>query len=183
MVDGPCTKNRQTRLLEHDASTDEANAWLKEFEKYFADKEVELLKRGYQPVEHGRMILNAYIDRHLENRLNHDEPPGAGLPVGGAQGCTARLKRYFSENAMGNSPTQSRMVTPTDPAPEDDKWLLIDLMNHHDDFSGGKATQAREHEQFKRRKEYAGTKKLRHPASVPSVKQHTTITDLPNEIL
>ncbi len=45
MMDEPCTKNRPMRLLEHDASKGEAIEWLKEFEKYFADKEIDLLKR------------------------------------------------------------------------------------------------------------------------------------------
>ena len=81
MMDEPRTKNRPTRLLERDASKNEAVEWLKEFEEYFENKETDLLKRGYQPFEHGRMISNAYIDQNLEHKLNHDEPPGAGLPV------------------------------------------------------------------------------------------------------
>ena len=120
------------------------------------DKEIVLLKRGYQPLEHGQMILNAYIDRHLENKLNHEEPPGAGLPVGGTQGCMARLKGYFitQSSKNENGQTQSIKSIPTEPAFVDNRWLIIELMNHHEDFSGEKAAQAREHEHFKRRTGY-----------------------------
>ena len=86
MIDKPDTQNRPTRILEHDASREEAVAWFNEFERCFTEKETQIIKRGYSSVIHGRMVLNRYIDRNIKTRLKRDEPLGAGLPVRGPKG-------------------------------------------------------------------------------------------------
>ncbi len=194
MTDEPHTRGRPTRILEIDMSREEANAWLGQFELYFASKEIELIKRGYQTPEHGRLVLNAYVDQKLEAKLNHDAPPG--LPIRGEQSCTAHLKRYFKEKVVTdyvrerkkeNNTTQSRMPAPADPAPGDNEWLMIDLMNHHDDFTGRKAAQAREHEHLKRRSGYTYKAIEQKQAGATAYKHETkrgaNLNELPNETL
>ena len=180
MEDGTQTANRPATILEHNATRGEAVTWLAEFERYFEGKEKELVSKGYRPVDHGRIVLNAYIDHELEMKLNHDKPRGAGVKIRGKQECIERLAQYFGSNNEGNDKTNPESMTPIDPVLDEEGWLLIDSLARHD---GTQAAQAREHEQFKRRKGYASNTKIRHPASVPSVEQNTTLTDLPNEIL
>ncbi len=62
-------------------SSKEAIAWIDDFEVYFKTKEEDILRRGYQVSIHGRVVLNSYIDQHLEEKLNHDEPPGTGTEI------------------------------------------------------------------------------------------------------
>ena len=124
-----------------------------------------MVQRGYQPIDHRRIILNTYIDHKLETRLSHDEPLGTRWPIMGAQGCIARLAQYFRRNKRENKTIKPELMTPTDPIVDKDGWLLIDLLEYH----GGQAAQAREHEHFRRRKGYtnnlADQKQTWHPAS------------------
>ena len=45
----------------------------------------ELIKWGYQPTDHGQIILNAYIDHKLETRLGCDKPMEAGITIKGPE--------------------------------------------------------------------------------------------------
>jgi hypothetical protein len=150
------TTIRPKRLLEHDVSTEMAMEWIHEFEVYFITKEADLLKRGYNAREHGRMVLNAYIDKELETKINRDEPPGAGMDIRGDQGCIGLLKRYFKKQPTDNETenTEQIRLTPITPIHDDGRWRIIDIAGFHDDWSGRIAAQAREHEHFKRRKGY-----------------------------
>ena len=197
------TTTRPKRLLEHDASTEMAMEWLHEFEEYFETKEVDLLKRGYNAQEHGRMILNAYIDKELENKINRDEPPGAGMDVRGDKGCTGLLRRYFKTQLTNEKEKAAQIrLTPITPIYDDDKWRIIDVAGFHDDWSGKIAAQAREHQHFQRRTGYtyvpAGIddprlwnlttrkRKKREDANnnmEVMVETKRDLTDLPNEIL
>lgn len=180
MKDETGTADQPTTILEHSTTKREALIWLAKFNKYFKSKGKELVNRGYRQVDHGRLVLDAYIDRELEMKLDRDLPWGNKTEIGGNQGCIERLTQYFERNGRENNETHINTMTPVDPALEKKEWLLTDTLAHH---SGVQAAQGREHEHFKRRKEFAITTKLQHPASIPSEDQHTTIDKLPNEIL
>ncbi len=81
MKDEQNTNNKPTRLLERDTSSKEAIVWLNKFKAYYKNKEKDLPNRGYQPCIQGRMVLNSYIDRHLEDKLDHDVSPGGGTEI------------------------------------------------------------------------------------------------------
>ena len=155
MKDEPNTNNKPTRLLERDMSAKEAIGWLNKFEAYYKNKEKDLPNRGYQPCIQGRMVLNSYIDRHLEDKLDHDVPPGGGTEIIGEQGCTTRLREYFTKrDETGSGQTPVIELTPTWPVFTDERMKIIDLAGGREDYSGRFAAQAREHEQFKRKKGY-----------------------------
>ena len=179
MKDETKTADRPTAILQHYATIREALTWLAKFNRYFESKEEELLNRGYRRVDHGRIVLNAYIDHELEMKLDRDLR-GDGVGTRGKRGCIAHLTQYFRRNGNGNDRTHLKPVTPINLALHREGLLLIDSLARH---SGMQAAQAREHKQLKRRKRYASATKLQHPASIPGDNQHTTIIDLPNKIL
>ena len=181
MMDGQSTQHQPTDILEHDTLHEEANVWIAKFERYFETKEAELIQRGYKPIDHGRVVLSAYVDRELETRLNGDKPLGARSPIRGENGCLAQLRQYFRVTKLTRYE-----ITPTEPALGDDEWLSIDTMNRHDDFSGRKTAQAREHEHFKRRRGYTykpnRQQKIEHRHE-PNAERRPNLKELPSEIL
>ena len=104
MEDEQHIRYKQNAMLVHDAMKQEAAAWVVAFEKYFVEKEKQLIKLGYQPVEHGRIILHAYIDHKLETKLNRNKPAEAGIPVKGPKECARHLLQYFTQEEKKPEP-------------------------------------------------------------------------------
>ena len=88
-------------------------------------------------------------------------------------------------DSASNIPIQPNILIPMEPAPGEDEWQLIVLMNYHE--YSGQSVQAREQEHLRRRRGYTYK-----PGGVKRAKENTTglsdmhkrgFTDLPNKTL